>query len=389
MTASHDQALRGRRAMLRARAGWLVATPRRQVVTVLVAAVAVGVFTATVPLFREFFDLGVYRGAVRWWLLDGGDLYSYRYQDTEYGFTYPPFAALVMSPLALTAWPIAVAVSIAANAAAVLVLLRWWTGRHAWWLTALLFLAVLLFEPARDTFSFGQVNLLLLVLVCADLRGLLAAHRAGWVGIGIGLAAAIKLTPAVFILYLLVTRRWRAAATAAGTAAGATLLAVALAPEASRTFWTEAVWDTGRVGRLAYVSNQSLRGVVARLDAPTPWWVLLVVAALAVWFFRVRRADPRTGVALTGVLACLISPVTWVHHLVWVLPALFLLFQRGHRVLASFLWFTLGTSVVWIWWRDASGWAAAAGANAYVWICVGLLVALPSPARRPADVRPA
>jgi alpha-1,2-mannosyltransferase len=77
-------------------------TPRRQVLLVLGAAVAVGVFLVTVPTFRHFFDLGVYRGAVRYWLLDGGDLYDFRYQDSVYGFTYPPFAALVFAPLVAT-----------------------------------------------------------------------------------------------------------------------------------------------------------------------------------------------------------------------------------------------------------------------------------------------
>ena len=84
-------------------------TPYAQVLIVVVAAIAVGVFLVTVPTFREFFDLGVYRGAVRSWLIDGGELYDFLYQDTEYGFTYPPFAALVFSPLALTTWPVAVA----------------------------------------------------------------------------------------------------------------------------------------------------------------------------------------------------------------------------------------------------------------------------------------
>ncbi|GAA2480646.1 glycosyltransferase 87 family protein [Winogradskya humida] len=344
------------------------------------AAIAVGVFLVTVPTFRHFFDLGVYRGAVRFWLLDGEPLYEYRYQDSEYGFTYPPFAALVMSPLALTSWPVAIVTSVVVNTAATLTLLRWWLGRRAWWITALLFLAMLMFEPARDTFSFGQVNLVLLLLVCADLRALTRGSR--WAGAGIGLAVAIKLTPAVFVLYLLVTRRWRAAAVASGTAAGATLLAAVLAPDASVAFWTDAVWDTSRVGRLAYVSNQSLRGVIARLELPAAWWAVLVLAVLICWFVRVRRADAVTGFALTGALACLVSPVTWVHHLVWLLPALFLVRRPWP------LWILLSSSVVWLWWADPSGPVAFAGANAYVWIALGLLLFLPvrrSPDDHPVD----
>ena len=274
-------------------------TGTAQALLVGVCTVAVGVFLVTVPTFRHFFDLGVYRGADRSWLLDGEDLYAYRYQGTVYGFTYPPFAALVFSPLIAMSWPVAVAFSIVVNAGAVALLLRWFlvpvlrrNGWPVWTPCALAFLAIVVFEPARDTFSFGQVNLALLVLVCADLRAL---QRGGkWAGVGIGVATAIKLTPAVFIGYLIVTRRWRAAAVAAGTSAAATLLAAVLAPDASRTFWTDALWDTDRVGNLAYVSNQSLRGVVARLDGAAHWWLLLVAATLAGWFLLVRVADRKS-----------------------------------------------------------------------------------------------
>ena len=340
----------------------------RRVLLVGAATVATLIFLFTVPTFREFFDLGVYRGAVRHWLLDGGDLYEFRYQGTEYGFTYPPFAALVFSPLSLLSWPLAVALSLLLNAAAAVVLLRWF-GFRKWMPVALGFLAIQIFEPARDTVSFGQVNLVLMVLVLAAMR-----PKGPWTAAGIGLATAIKLTPAVFIGYLIVTRRYKEAAVASGTAVAATLLAVVIAPDASRTFWTQALWDTDRVGRLEYVSNQSLRGVVARLDLPSVLWPILVLACVAAWFVLVRRTDRVTGFALTGILACLISPVTWVHHLVWLLPALFLLMGR-RPVLIGALSVVLSSSVVFLWWAGASGPVAAVGANTYVWISL-LLAAL-------------
>ncbi|XVV13884.1 glycosyltransferase 87 family protein [Actinoplanes sp. CA-131856] len=364
-------------------------TRPRAFALVAVATIAVGVFLVTVPTFREFFDLGVYRGAVRYWLVGGGELYDYLYQGTEYGFTYPPFAALVFSPLALTSWPVAIAFSVALNAACVVLLLRWYLvpilRRHNWPLwtpAALVFLAVLVFEPARDTFSFGQVNLALLVLVCSDLR------RTQWRGVGIGLAAAIKLTPAVFIGYLILTRQYRAAAVASGTAAGATVLAFLIAPGTSRRFWTGALWDTDRVGNLAYVSNQSLRGVVARLDISSVWWLLAVAVILVIWWRGIRSVgtprDDAAGFAMTGIVACLISPVTWVHHLVWLLPALFLLAGRASRrglVVLAAVYVVLSSSVVWLWWAGADGLLAAIGSNTYVWISIGLLVALQAPGR--------
>jgi alpha-1,2-mannosyltransferase len=374
-------------------------SPRKQVLLVLVAAVAVGVFLVTVPTFRHFFDLGVYRGAVRYWLLDGGDLYDFRHQDSDYGFTYPPFAALVFAPLVATSWPVAVAISIGVNAAAVAVLLRWHlvptlrrNGWPVWTPCAFAFLAIAVFEPARDTFSFGQVNLVLLLLVCADLQGSRDDRR--WAGVGIGIATAIKLTPAVFIGYLIVARRYRAAAVAAGTTAGATGFAAIVAPESSRIFWTDALWNTDRVGNLAYVSNQSLRGVVARLDLPAAWWLAAVTAVLVVWFASVRRADEVAGFALTGVVACLISPVTWVHHLVWLLPALFLLLgdaldrrDRPRLAVLAVVYVVLSSSVVWLWWAGTTGWLAAFGSNTYVWISLGLLAT--APAGRSASYAPA
>ena len=364
-------------------------------VAVCAAAVLVtAVFVVTVPAFRHFFDLGVYRGAVRWWLADGGPLYEYRYQDSRYGFTYPPFAAAVLSPLALTSWPVAIAAGLAVNAAAAGLLLhrlirpvlrdRGWPGAPALVLAGCL---LLIFEPVRDTFSYGQVNLILLVLVLADLWLL---DRSRWAGVGIGLAAAIKLTPAIFVLYLLVTRRWRAAAVATGTAAAATVLTALAAPDTSWAFWGGALWETGRVGDLAYVSNQSLRGVLARLDAPAAgwWWLAGVAAVLALWAVRVRRAaaagDHLTGFALTGLAGCLISPITWVHHLVWALPAVVLLVRwallRGDRwrlALAAVVVVLLSSSVVWLWWDDPVSLGGTLGGNTYVWICLGLLAALP------------
>jgi alpha-1,2-mannosyltransferase len=356
---------------------------RAQVAVVSGTALAVAVFLVTVPTFRHFFDLGVYRGAVRYWLVDGGHLYDFRYQDSDYGFTYPPFAALVLAPLVVTSWPVAVAISLVVNAAMVVLLLRWFLvpilrrrGWPIWTPCALAFLAVLVFEPARDTFSFGQINLVLLVLVCSDLRGLAAGRRTA--GIGIGLAAAIKLTPAVFIGYLVLSRQYRAAATATGTAIGATVLTAVVAPGPSRDFWTDALWDTSRVGRLDYVSNQSLRGVVARLEAPATFWIAAVLLVLAYWAWWVRAQrgpiDHAAGFAVTGIVACLISPITWVHHLVWVLPAMFWLLDRARVAVTGVAYVLLSSSFVWMWWAHPFGWPAFPGANLYVWIAAGLML---------------
>ncbi|WP_330440203.1 glycosyltransferase 87 family protein [Micromonospora sp. NBC_00821] len=372
-----------------------------QVVGVVVLAAAVTGFLAVAAVRHGFFDLKVYYGALTWWVHDGGEIYDYLKPGTQYGFTYPPFAALVMLPMAYLPWTAAIVVSVLASVVTTTVLI-WWlvdpiarrAGWTRWFALAVALCLAAAFEPMRETVNFGQVNTLLLFLVAVDLLRLLPAGNR-WTGVGIGLATAIKLTPGVFIVYLLVTGRWRAALTASGTAAGVSLLAAALFPDASREFWTEALWNTGRVGELAFVSNQSLRGVVARLDPEHPstlLWLVLVLGTLALWAWRSRAAvaagDEATGLALTGAVMCLVSPVTWVHHLVWLLPALILLVDNamaapaGRRrqvllVAATIGYALLISRTVWLWEKDFTGVDGFLGSNAYVWVSLALLAFLP------------
>lgn len=373
-----------------------------QVVGVLVLAVAVSAFLSVAAVRHGFFDLHVYYGALTWWVHDGGEIYDYLKPGTQYGFTYPPFAALVMLPMAYLPWHGAITVSVLASVVVSAVLI-WWlldpisrrAGWTRWFALAVALCLAAAYEPMRETVNFGQVNMLLLFLVAVDLLWLLPAGNR-WAGVGVGLATAIKLTPGIFIVYLLVTGRWRAAVTATGAAAGATLLAAALFPDASREFWTAALWNTGRVGELAFVSNQSLQGMVARLDPEDPstlGWLVLVLATLAVWAWRSRAAvavgDEATGLALTGATMCLVSPVTWVHHLVWLIPALILLVDNAmaaparsarRRLLLAAAVVAYGfliSRIVWAWEKDFTGLDGFLGSNTYVWISLALLLGLP------------
>lgn len=379
---------------------------RNQVLFVVGLAVLVAAFLSVAAVGHNFFDLRVYSGAINYWAHGDGEIYDWLKPASKYGFTYPPFAALTMLPMAYLPWPLVVVISVTASAAATALLL-WWLvdpvarrqGWPRWFTLAVAFCLAAAFEPMRETVDFGQVNMVLLVLVAADLLRLVA-RGSRWAGVGIGLATAIKLTPGIFIVYLLVTGRWRAAFVASGTAAAATVLAGALAPNASREFWTEALWNTDRVGSLAFISNQSWQGVVARLDPAEPStlaWLALVAVTLVIWAVRVRRAstagDEAAGLALTGVVGSLISPVTWVHHLVWLLPALILLVDHGYaapagsrrrRGLLGFAivaYLVLISRLVWIWEWDFGGPVGFLGSNAYVWISFALLVVLPI--RRP------
>ncbi len=365
---------------------------RTQIWIVVALAVAALVFDAFFAVRHGFFDLNVYYGAINYWA-DGGHLYDFLRKGSTYGFTYPPFAALTMLPMAVLSWPVAVVIGSLATAAVTVwlmrELLRPVIARHGWkpWFVLAISLCLLaVYEPYRETFLFGQVNMLLVGLVAADLL-LLVSRRSRWAGVGIGLATAIKLTPGIFIVYLLITKRWRAALTASGAAAGATLLAAAIAPDASREFWTSALWDTDRVGALAFISNQSVQGVLARLDPANPSrlaWAAAVLAVLAVWFVRSRRAaangDEVLGLALTGIVGVLISPVTWVHHLVWAIPAFVLILERGRRwlqVFAAVCFAVLCSRVVWVYQKDFSGLDGFLFSNTYVWIMLALLFLTP------------
>ncbi len=391
----------------------MVTTPRARLLLVLALAGALGLSIALLPGHRGWFDLGVYHGTVHDWVHAGGDIYGYTRLDTHYGFTYPPFAAVAMLPMSLLGWHPTIVVHLALTALACAAILYWLVGpvarEHAWPRLFTAGVAACLLgalQPVREAVGYGQVNLLLLALVLLD-AWLLTQGRDRWAGIGIGLASAIKLTPAIFIVYLLLSGRRRAAVAATGTAIAATLLAVLIAPGPSWTFWTEVLGDTHRIGDRAYVSNQSLRGVIARLPAAVPRtgpWLVLVAATLALWAVRVRRAaragDVWGGFALTGLAACLISPVTWVHHLVWAVPALILLYAAGLREPAPdrrrrLLWsaaaahVVLCSSVVWLWSGHHTGPDGFLGGSLYVWITLGLLAFLPLRTPPPHVHRPA
>jgi alpha-1,2-mannosyltransferase len=382
-------------------------TTRGQIVIVAALVLVTAGIVVLAARRNEFFDSKVYYGAVRYWFRDHGMVYDWLRPGTPYGFTYPPFAGLVMAPMAYLPFPLVV---VLASVATVLTtaLLTWWfiaplvrrRGWTPWFALAVGVCLAISFEPVRETLTFGQVNTLLLALVAGDvLFGVSRGRR--WAGVGIGLAAAVKLTPGVFILYLLVTRRWRAAGLAIGTATAATLAAAAVAPDQSREFWTSALWDTNRVGVLSYVSNQSLRGFLARLpiDAVAGYvWVACVLAALAFWTWRVRAAatagDEFGGFALTGVLGCLISPVTWVHHCVWLLPAIVRCLDAGlsGRDRRSFwlgasAYLLMTSRLLWVWEKRPRPPLEILGGNLYVWFSLALFVLMPIALTR-ADTAP-
>ncbi|HYN92417.1 MAG TPA: glycosyltransferase 87 family protein [Pilimelia sp.] len=337
--------------------------------TVRIGTVGVAALLAwwAVELFGRpyvFFDLLIYHGAVAWWA-GGGELYAFIAPDTTLGFTYPPFAALVMLPMAalsaeLAGWVNVVASlgALAVVLAALLVPLAERAGWSRWFTVAMALPLAAALEPVRETLGYGQVNLLLFALVMADMVALRWRARGGarpgrryaswwarlwfsgaWAGVGIGLATAIKLTPALFIVYLVVTRQWRAVTTAVGTALGVTAGAFLLAGHESASYFGGVLWDTERVGVADMTPNQSLAGLLARLydSAETPglMWLAFSLLVVALGLSRASTAhaegDELTAFTLVGLTANVVSPISWSHHLVFVLPAILVLADAALR----------------------------------------------------------
>ncbi|MFF4759678.1 glycosyltransferase 87 family protein [Streptomyces sp. NPDC001292] len=273
-------------------------------------------------------------------VVHGRDLYGFTVTQGRLPATYPPFAALLFVP---TVWLSAAALKAAFFVGNAL-LLPWLVhlsarlaGRRAGLplLCAATALAVWL-EPVFQTFVYGQINL---AIVCLVLWDLTRPPGARGKGVLIGVATGIKLTPGLFIVYLLLRGRRREAATAVAGFAGTVAVGVLVLPAAGVDYWTRRLFETNRVGKPWIVANQSLQGLVARLlGEPSPGlaWILpaVAVAAAGLWLAcRVRRE--RWGVLLTGLTALLVSPISWSHHWVWCVPLIAVFLAEGRRAWAA------------------------------------------------------
>ena len=282
-------------------------------------------------------------------------------------FTYPPFAAVIFAVGSVLSWTVMRWAMTLASLAA-LALSLWlvfgalgYRDRPAIRLGATLGVSALALatEPVQQTLGLGQVNLLLMLLVVADLLTGGALKPEGgtrwWHGLGIGIAAGVKLTPLIFIPYLLLIRRYRQAATATAVFAATVALGYAILPRDSGTYWAHGLFlKANRIVFLGTRGNQSLRGVLTRLagnvsSGTVPWIAAAVVVAVAglvaaALLYRARQPVPAMlACALTGLL---VSPLSWDHHWVWVAPGIALLGHLG-AVAASRL-------------ARAAWWAAAA-----------------------------
>ncbi|WP_344175030.1 glycosyltransferase 87 family protein [Kribbella lupini] len=322
------------------------------------AAVVVCVAACIVlPLLwrHSMVDLKVYRLGGETLLRNASALYDVRLGGTPLPFTYPPFAAVVMVPFALMPWPVAAVVW---TAITLVCLVAVW--RLCVQLPPAVMLGVvaasLLLEPVRETLGFGQINLLLCALVLYDVLNRKHPARGIWIGV----AAGIKLTPLVFFGLLVVTRQWKALASATAGFAATVLIGFAVTPHAAATYWTSLVSDATRVGGLAFSSNQSWNGFLVRvqgnLDGGGPVWLVLVAltAVAGLCFCRVlwNQGDALAAVSVCGLLGLLCSPVSWSHHWVWCIPLGVVALQRLNgrvKVAVGILWCAV-FAVAPIWW---------------------------------------
>jgi alpha-1,2-mannosyltransferase len=352
----------------------------------------------------HFVDLQVYRMGGAAVLHDGSRLYQVRLGGLP--FTYPPFAAAVFTGLAVVPWRVAVTVltgaSVVALPAALYLVLRLPgpsrkpAAGPAWTVALAVAAAAIWLDPARAALGYGQVDILLTAAVLYDLS---LPDTARFKGLMIGLFAGLKLTPAIFAVYLLITGRRRAAATAAAAFAGTVAAGFAALPASSAWFWAARFATPDHVSPVQNPQNQSLAGALARLMHTAdilPVWLPLAaavaVAGLSLAAVASRRGDEALGFSLCAVTGLLISPISWIHHWVIVIPALLVAglaaaraYRAGNVATAILLTAAITASAVIGWIELAgetprSGWLALPAwtlvrSVAYVLIGLAVLVA--------------
>ena len=295
---------------------------------------------------RYGLDLKVYRASVLSWR-SGADPYAMIFTD-GLKFTYPPFALVALTPFAWGSFPAMLWIlSLASVAAATVVVVlvlrdkgarvtpRLWCGSLCWSCVS-----VILLEPSRSEINYGQIEFLLMAFVLIDLLVVPARYR----GLLTGFCAAVKLTPLIFVLFLVVDRDIRSALRAVLSFGGCGLATWLLWPSLSREYWLHDLGNPARIGGVTYDGNQSLYAVLHRepfslLPHILIWWAalsLIMVIASALAARRFLRQGERglaiLSIALAGLLA---SPISWTHHWIWIAIIPPLLVHRPRPALTS------------------------------------------------------
>jgi alpha-1,2-mannosyltransferase len=317
-------------------------------------------------------DIDVYRMGGQHVFLP--DLYSVQFGHSGLLFTYTPFAALMFAlfGMNLSIWSVQLlgaVTNIVALAALVYLSIRIVAPRlqrqQVIRLALLLLLPALALNPVFNTVGLGQINLVLCLLITWDLAtDRKIGSRTVPLGVATGLAAAMKLTPLIFVPYLLITRRSRGALHAVITFIACQAIAFLVTPGDSWIYWTKDAINSKRAGALLYMSDQNLSSVLQRFHhGPVSAFVLVPlvmvigVGGLALGAWAHRRSSVMLGLLVCATTGLIISPITWVHHMVWVVPVIIWLAAgpdrpKWGRLLAGF------TAVLFvaapIWWVPTS-----------------------------------
>ncbi|CAB4781202.1 MAG: DUF2029 domain-containing protein [Actinobacteria bacterium] len=330
---------------------------RNLAVVALSAAVAVAMWQAwKAGPPNGLLDLQIYTNSARSWL-NGGSLYEYHDPTFHLSATYPPIGPVLFSALTpLTADGREVAftfvnlVALFGCAWSVAGLARIAPEKRFEW-SAWAFAASTVTIPVWLTLRQGQINIIIWLLVLADLNALRRSRR--YAGVAIGLATAIKLLPGLFIVWLAITKRWKALACSLFAFGLATAIGWLLDPSDSHSYWSNLLWKSDRVGALNDPRNNSALGVIARSFNPGPgrtaMWLCIAFAILAVTLVRSIKAsranDLLAVAAIVGCATAAISPISWTHHLGFLLVALaaFVLQAKSNRakVLCVVVWLFL------------------------------------------------
>ena len=325
-----------------------VRDPRLLLAAAVLVEVAVVCFVHWIDT-RGYMDTEIYRLGGRAWLRDyqlyGSDLTPETPGSGTLPFIYPPFAAILFSPLAHLSTDLSVLLVAVLSHVAVLVT-AYSLARSSSYLaprsglvvlaTAVLMPVITIVEPSRETLNYGQINLVLMALVCADCL----LPRTRWPrGLLVGLAAAIKLTPLGFVLFFLLRRDHRATSICALTFSSTVLVGLLAAPHDSADWWLDRMFSTADSFGSVYAGNLTLRSLLAKqslegVPLDVGWLagslVLLVLAVLGMRH-ALRQRNAPLALVLNAVLVLLVSPISWSHHWVWAGPALALLFAMSVR----------------------------------------------------------
>jgi len=273
-------------------------------------------------------------------------------------YIYPPALALLLIPLTIAGYSAGLGLWFVLNhaffIASVAILFRAFYGQADPAKTAVVAFVAGVFFPVQFDLDIGQANLLVLMVVSS---AFLAEKRERPLlsGALVGLATAIKLTPGLLFLSHAVRGRWK------GVAAGVAVVLVLQFAAAELVGWEKSLGWVGLLvhqadrPEIASSANQSLLGFIRRLCGESyspirgpglvgwlwPTSVALLGAATLVALIVKRRSSALLQFSLLLAVALIVSPKSWIHHFVLLLPVYLMLFSECHIQIASVASFVL------------------------------------------------